>query len=202
MVVASKLNYVEEGLKLKSNLLSHFKNLMQRLQEHNYTTYQHSIRVGSLLAELGFRLGFSIEKIETLYLVGILHDIGKIKVSNDILNKKGKLTHREWEELKRHVQYGVELLNDLPISDEVVEAISGHHENEDGSGYPYGLDSNTISLYAKMVRIVDSYDAMIDNRPYRNGLSKETAIQELQKGAGKIYEPHLVHSFCQMITNR
>jgi putative nucleotidyltransferase with HDIG domain len=202
LVALEKLNYVEEGLKIKTNLFDRFKHLMEQLQEHNYLTYQHSIRVGSMLSELGFRLGFSIEKTEMMYLIGILHDIGKIRVPKSVLNKSGKLSIKEWEKLQCHVKYGVELLEHLPISKEVVEAIAAHHENVDGSGYPLGLTASDIPYYAKMIRVVDSYDAMTDNRPYRKGLTCEKALEELQKGIGVYYDQYIVICFCELVKGR
>ena len=199
MFALEKLNYVEEGLKIKTNFFNEFKHLMVELQEHSYLTYEHSIRVGSMLSELGFRLGFSIQKTETLYIIGILHDIGKINVSQRILNKSGTLTFEEWHELQCHVKYSIELLVDLPLSKDVVEAIAAHHENVDGSGYPLGLTASHIPYYAKMIRVVDSYDAMTDTRPYRNGLSCEQPLQELKKGIGNLYDSEIVNCFCEMI---
>lgn len=189
----------KKGLKIKTNSLDQFKNLMEQLQEHNYATYQHSIRVGSLVSELGFRLGFSIEKTETLYIIGILHDIGKINVPNRILNKPGKLTLKEWNAIQCHVAYGIELLEGLPLSKDVLDAIAAHHENVDGSGYPLGLTASDIPLYAKMIRVVDSYGAMTYHRPYRSGFSSELAIKELNNGRGVFYDPYIVNCFCYTI---
>ncbi|WP_209124357.1 HD-GYP domain-containing protein [Alkalihalobacillus sp. BA299] len=195
-----KLSYIEKEVKIKTNIHEQYRHLIVQLQEHNYITYQHSIRVGNLLSLLGLRLGFSLKKTETLYIIGILHDIGKIHVPNRILNKSGKLTLNEWNELQLHPEYGIKLLKNIPLPSEVLSAIAAHHENLDGSGYPSGLTGDDIPYFAKMTRVVDSYDAMTYSRPYRKeGMSDEHAIIELKRGIGTFYEKEILDGFCEII---
>ncbi len=134
---------------------------------HEYT-YCHSINVSLICSLLGSWLKLGDEQIKQLSYCGLLHDIGKAKISSDILNKPDKLTQKEFEEIKRHPIMAYEILKTDPsISKEIALGVLMHHEREDGSGYPFGLKSDKISFFAKIVAVADIYDAMTSERTFK-----------------------------------
>ncbi|MGV2950008.1 HD-GYP domain-containing protein, partial [Acinetobacter sp. AGC35] len=139
-------------------------------------------------------LKLSKDRLEDLYFASAFHDVGKINIPEEILNKPGHLTEEEFEIIKRHSYDGYEMVKELYYTN-ISQIILQHHERLDGSGYPYGLRDNEISLEAKIIGIVDTYDAMTSDRPYREGLSPEIAIAELKRLAGIQYDPYLVEIF-------
>lgn len=130
-----------------------------------------------------------------LGLAGLLHDIGMIGVSEDILNKTDKLSTEEFDNVKKHVFHGVKILEDIKQLKEVVEIINCHHERFDGSGYPRGIKGDEIPLSAKIISIADAYDSMISDRSYREGLSHEDAMQRIREQSGKQFDPVVVAAF-------
>ena len=142
----------------------------------NYTL-RHTQRVANLAVALGRRLRLSEKEIFALRLGGILHDVGKIGIAEEILNKPGKLEDHEWEEIKRHPEIGYRIC--LPLKSTLgiaLDVVRHHHEKLDGSSYPDGLKGNEISLAARIMCVVDIYDALVTDRPYRKAMSKEEAI--------------------------
>ena len=152
-------------------------------------TLGHTQRVASLAEALGKRLGFSDKEIFALRLGGILHDVGKIGIAKEILNKPGKLEPDEWKEMKSHPEIGYQIC--LPMKSNLglaLDVIRHHHEKLDGSSYPDGLKGDEISLAARIMCVVDIYDALIKDRPYRPAMPKAKAIEILQEEvkAGKL----------------
>ena len=129
----------------------------------------------------------------------LLHDIGKIGVPENILNKEGKLTDEEYEAMKRHVESSVEIIRHLPSMDYVIPAVLGHHERFDGKGYPRRIAGKDIPLAARILCIADSFDAMVSKRCYKPSMSVEFAIGELERGAGGQFDPELVPIFVGLI---
>ena len=145
----------------------------------------------------------SKEDIESIKLGAELHDIGKIGVPDSILNKSGKLTAEEYEIIKKHTEIGYEIVSNFPHLNEIIAEIILHrHEKYDGTGYPNGLAGENIPFAARVIAITDSYHAMISDRPYRKGLSKENAVKLLREGAGKQWDPFLVSKFIDMINSK
>lgn len=172
-------------------------NLQEQLFDHDTITFLHSLRVADLLYEFGTFLGFQKSKCFELYKLGVLHDIGKLFIPKEILNKKGKLTTTEKKEIFNHTVYGFNLLkNSYPTH--FLEGILYHHENLDGSGYEK-LEGVHIPYMAKILRIVDSYDAMTHNRSYQKAISIKAALEELEKFKGTWYDTDLVDSFTKMM---
>lgn len=141
-------------------------------------TYMHSINVAILATMIGVDLHLSNEKLRALSQAALLHDIGKTCISERMLNKAGRLTDEEYDMMKRHAGYGYNILkkNEL-ISEEIRLGILHHHENEDGSGYPFGLKSDKIPLFAKIIHVADVYDAMISKRSYKNTINPGDVLE-------------------------
>ncbi|MBN2476836.1 MAG: HD-GYP domain-containing protein [Pirellulales bacterium] len=158
-------------------------------------TCGHSDRVARVAVRLAEEIGCDAATIDTMYLSGLLHDIGKIGVEDSVLRKPGKLSDEEYEHIKRHVTIGHKILQDLGKLDEVLPVILHHHESWDGGGYPEQLTSETIPLTARIVAVADAFDAMSSNRPYRKGMPDEKIDQIFRDGAGKQWDPRVVEAF-------
>ncbi len=173
--------------------------IINTLHEKNKREEEHSNRVSEYCNCLGKAMNLPDGEIQELKTVGLLHDIGKIAIDENILNKSGKLTHEEWEELKRHPEIGYRILSSVNNMSEIAEYVLAHHERWDGKGYPKGLKEEEIPLKSRMISIADAFDAMISERPYKNSLSKETAIKELINNAGIQFDPELVKIFVEKV---
>ena len=175
-------------------------SLEKALEERNYETHEHMHRMRSLALELGKKLQFSEEKLDELSLLSSLHDIGKIAISDNIILNPLKLTNEEYEIMKKHTEIGFRIANSNSDLASIAKGILSHHERWDGKGYPMGLEGKKIPITARIISIIDSYDAMTNDRPYRKAHSKEYAIKELLKYAGKQFDPVLVEHFINIIT--
>ncbi|GBC93603.1 3'3'-cGAMP-specific phosphodiesterase 3 [bacterium HR15] len=176
--------------------------LIQRA--HPYTG-GHLQRVAQWGRKVAERLGLPPERCELVYEAALLHDLGKTVLDERILNKPGRLTPREWEQVQRHPQLGAEILISVPFLNPIVPWIAYHHERPDGKGYPYGLQGDQIPLEARIIAVVDAFDAMIggeapsQQRQYRRALSIEDALKELRRGAGTQFDPTVVSVFEQVV---
>lgn len=162
-------------------------------------TRGHSFRVAAYSEELAKKLGWSEEDVRNIHYVALLHDIGKIGVPDSVLNKPFKLTDVEFEMIKNHTLVGAEILKDIRMFPNVSVGAKYHHERYDGRGYPEGLKGEEIPIVARIIGIVDSYDAMTSNRVYRKRLQDEIVKEELIKGKGTQFDPHLVDLFMELI---
>jgi HD-GYP domain-containing protein (c-di-GMP phosphodiesterase class II) len=129
----------------------------------------------------------------------LLHDIGKIGISDKVLNKKGKLNEENWEAIKVHPRLGANIVSNIPNLASCVSIILHHHERWDGGGYPEGLKGEEIPIEARILAIADTFEAMTATRPYRSAFSREEVIRELRKGAGTQFDPKLVEIFIDLI---
>lgn len=169
------------------NIIDKFTNKLQifdmlhSLREFDDMTYAHSFNVALIASIIGQWLRFSDSDVKTLMLSGLLHDIGKVNIPDEILNKPGKLTKEEFDIVKRHVNTGYELLKEQNIDNRIKEACLFHHEKCDGSGYPFGLKSDKIPVFAKIISIADIYDAMTAARVYRKALCPFSVIAEMER---------------------
>lgn len=142
---------------------------------------------------------FAENFIENLYLAGLLHDIGKIGIPENVLNKNGTLSSNEMEIMQKHPIFGVEILNLLSELKESIEGVRFHHERYDGKGYPYGLKGEEIPLIAAIISVADAYDAMTTDRPYRKALSKKEAIQEIRSHKGAQFHPKPAQALIELL---
>lgn len=169
------------------------------IDARDHYTSGHSQRVAHWGREIAKQIGMSPEKVEEVYFGGILHDIGKIGIEDEILNKKGKLTPEEYDKIKQHTVIGYEIIKQAGMFHELLPAIRSHHERIDGKGYPDGLVGNKIPLIARILAISDAFDAMVADRPYRKGLPVEEALQEIRRGAGTQFDEELASYFIHVI---
>ncbi|NLJ81420.1 MAG: PAS domain S-box protein [Firmicutes bacterium] len=175
--------------------------LMSALYEKDPREEKHCKRVSELSQFLGQALGLARREIEELKLIGLFHDIGKVSIAKNILNKPGPLTPEEWLEIKRHPEVGYRVLSKVQDMAEIANYVLAHHERWDGRGYPQGLKGEEIPLQSRIIAVADAYDAMISFRPYKDSLSKEKAIEELKKCAGTQFEPEIVKKFVDATQN-
>lgn len=173
--------------------------LARSVEEKDKATEGHCARIERLALRTGERLGLTGDQLVTLSYAAYLHDVGKVKVPDEILNKPGPLTDAEWEEIRKHSDYGAEMLREKDFLRNAAEVVRAHHERYDGKGYPRGLKGEEIPIEARIVAVVDAYDAMISDRPYRKALPKEKAIAELKKNAGTQFDPRVVNAFLSVI---
>jgi putative two-component system response regulator len=158
-------------------------------------TEKHTRRVADSAQHLGVRLGLPQAALDALYRGGIVHDIGKIGVSESILLKAGPLSFGELERMRTHPEIGENIVSPLRSGSNLLPIIRHHHERFDGQGYPDGLRGNGIPLLARIIAICDAFDAMVNDRPYRRGLSVDQATAILRDGAGTQWDPQLVDLF-------
>lgn len=159
---------------------------------------EHHQRTGLDAAKFAKRIGCSAEEIEVFSVGMQMHDLGKMSISEYILNKPARLTLTEFSLVKQHTEIGFQLLAPLHLDPRISETVRFHHENLDGSGYPMGLAGEAIPLFARMGRILDSFDAITANRPYHKGVSNDEALELLQRDS-RFYDPDLLKEFYKMV---
>jgi putative nucleotidyltransferase with HDIG domain len=172
---------------------------MTKIREKDTYLLEHSLNVAILLANFSTHIGLDEEQIQELALSGFLHDIGKIRIPDEILHKPGRLTEQEMTTMKDHVYYGTKVLVEMGIPDLIVKTIGQHHERLDGYGYPEGLRGDEITQFGRMIAIVDTYDAITADRCYKAGMSSKKALQILLQDAPEKYDEELVTQFVQCI---
>ncbi len=173
--------------------------LTAAIDAKDHFTFGHSSNVAYYTVALAKAINLDQAHIDLMEEAALLHDIGKIGISENILSKPGRLTDEEYEIMKTHVDMSVDIIKHLPSTNHVVPAIYCHHERWDGKGYPRGLKGDQIPVAARCLAIADAFDAMISQRPYKEALSSEYALAELEEEAGKQFDPQLVYKFVQLV---
>lgn len=162
-------------------------------------TKGHSQRVAMYAREIAKRYGYDDEKQDDIYFAGMLHDIGKIGIPNEIINKTGKLTDEEYEMIKTHPVIGAEILSNISEIPNIAVGARWHHERYDGKGYPDGLKGKDIPELARIIGVADAYDAMTSKRSYRDVLSQKIVRAEIEKGIGTQFDPVFAKIMLEMI---
>lgn len=162
-------------------------------------TNGHSLRVAEYSAMLGSKMNMSQEEIDNIYYIGLLHDIGKIGIPDEIINKTSKLTDEEYAIIKTHPVIGSEILEKMSELPDIMVGARWHHERYDGKGYPDGLAGENIPFVARIIGVADAYDAMSSTRSYRGVLPQETIRGEIQKGAGTQFDPVIAEVMLQIM---
>jgi putative nucleotidyltransferase with HDIG domain len=173
--------------------------LMSALDARDRETEGHSLRVRQLAGKLGEAYGLSQQELKALERGSLLHDIGKIGISDTILHKPGQLDENEWKIMRLHPDIGARIVEGIPFLQETLPVIRYHQERWDGSGYPIGLSGERIPLLARLFAVVDAFDALTSNRPYRQKVSADEALRFLRKEAGVLFDPKIVDAFEELV---
>jgi putative nucleotidyltransferase with HDIG domain len=181
------------------NIMDTLKSLISSIQARDHYTEEHSQRVTSEAIRLAASMNCPSKDLESIKIAGALHDVGKIAVPDSILLKAGKLTDEEYMVIKNHPTIGENILKSIVLLDKERMIIQCHHERWDGNGYPQGLRGPDIPFLARILTVVDSFDAMNNNRPYRSALSKEDAIEELIRNKNTQFDPDIVDAYIKIL---
>ena len=191
--------YQNKLLKTSSYRSNLVKSLMKALQARDYITEGHVDRMDELANAIGRELGLSSVELDRIALLCKFHDIGKVGIPDAILKKPGKLTEEEYKVMKTHAVIGERIANASGELKEISNLIMKHHERYDGKGYPRGLSGDAIPIECQVLSVVDTFDAMTNDRPYRKALSKEIAIEEIIRYRGTQFSPRVVDAFLKII---
>ena len=165
-------------------------------------TGRHVEKTVSYATDIARELRLPNHEVETIKKAAILHDLGKIGISEKILRKKGGLTKKEYEEIKKHPQIGVDIIRPIQFLHDVIPLILRHHERWDGKGYPDGLKGEEISLGGRIIAVADVYQALISDRPYRKAFSEKEAVKIIKKGSATQFDPAVVEAFLKVIAKK
>lgn len=196
--IAKSAAVILENFRLYDNLrhlfLGTVRALTRSIDAKDRYTCGHSERVATISRRLLLALGGTEQQADRVYLCGMLHDIGKIGIPEEVLHKPGKLTPEQFSMIKQHPTVGAAILDGIGELEDVVPGVLHHHERLDGLGYPKGLKGDDIPLYARVLAVADTFDAMTSERPYRKALSVQVATEELQRHAGTQFDPAVVEA--------
>ena len=170
-------------------------SLTAALDARDRETEGHSMRVTKLAVKLGESLGYNAKQLKILERGSLLHDIGKIGISDTILHKPGPLTEKEWEIMRLHPDIGARIVEGIPFLEETIPLIKHHQERWDGTGYPGKLKGTDIPALARLFSVIDAFDALTSNRPYRQKISKDEAIEYLKEMSGIHFDRAMVSYF-------
>ncbi|MGD6776807.1 MULTISPECIES: HD domain-containing phosphohydrolase [Bacillaceae] len=175
------------------------KEVVHKVESRDVYTFDHSKRVAKYSVKIAKKLKLSTDRLENLFIASILHDIGKINIPSEVLNKPAKLTNEEFDLIKKHPADGAEMVKDLYYGDTIATIIEQHHERLNGVGYPQKLKGDDILLEARIIAVSDTFDAMTEDRAYRNAFTPEYAIDELQRLAPSQYDPDVVNALIEVL---
>jgi putative nucleotidyltransferase with HDIG domain len=196
--VAAK-SILDSQANLDGAYLQFVETMAQALDARDPYTAGHSLRVAASSHLLAVAMGLSNEEAETIRIAAQLHDIGKIGIPDAVLQKPGPLTPEEYGLIKLHPQIGCRILEKVGRFDRLLSVVELHHENHDGTGYPYGLAGNAVPMDARIVHVADVFDAMTTTRSYRRELPLWAAIEEIEKNAGFQFDPLVARTFLRLI---
>ncbi len=197
-VALSEVLTMQFGTQNNNAILNTIYALAATVDAKDHYTYGHSKKVSRYAADIAEALGYPNERIRTLRTAGLLHDIGKIGIPDQILSKTGFLTHEDWQVIYAHPDLGVSILKHVDSLSDCLAGIKYHHEHYDGSGYPASLKGDNIPQDARILAVCDAYDAMTSSRPYRNKLTPEMALEELKRCSGMQFDPKIVEVFVKI----
>ncbi len=190
-------NKLNESKSIRSAIIH---SLQASLEEKTTETRAHAERLRTLALRLGKRIGLAANDMDELALAAIMHDIGKIGIPDSVLTKTGPLDEEEWLVMKKHPEVGYHIILSSPNMAKVAEFILCHHERWDGGGYPRGLQRENIPLISRIIAVVDSYDVMTSDRPYKTAMTSQTALTEIQRCSGTQFDPSVASAFVEMIS--
>jgi diguanylate cyclase (GGDEF)-like protein len=199
-VLKSKLNKIKK--KASESLVESIFAFAKTIELKDHYTGEHVEKTVYFATQIARQLKFAKEQIDNVRQAAILHDLGKIGISDKILLKNGKLSPQEYEEIKKHPQIAADILRPIQFLHSVIPLILYHHERWDGKGYPSGLKGDVIPVGARIIAIADVYQALISNRPYRKAFSKEQAIKIIKDGSGSQFDPKIVRAFLRIMQKK
>ena len=192
----------EQKAALEDSYISTIKVVAAALDARDSYTLGHAERVSMIAVAMAKMMGFKKEEKEDLRIACLLHDVGKIRIRDSILLKKGRFTDEERMEMKKHAEYGAEILRTATCLEKHIPAVRHHHEWFDGNGYPDGLKGDNIPIFAMMIAIADAFDGMSSDRVYRNALSQKEVFQQIREYSGTQFNPDLVDLLIWMATEQ
>lgn len=191
-------NKLSEGNKTRRSIIS---SLQKTLGEKTYETEEHALRLQAYALEMGHALSLAESQLDELSLLAVLHDIGKIAIPDSILMKPASLSEEEWDTMRKHSEVGYRIAQTSYELAHVADSILAHHERRDGTGYPQGLKGDEIPLLSRIIAIVDAYDVMTHERPYKQAISHDEAVAELRRCAGSQFDPELIQIFIELMAD-
>jgi HD-GYP domain-containing protein (c-di-GMP phosphodiesterase class II) len=183
---------------LNAMFLGTLEALTASIDAKDRYTCGHSRRVALLTRQLAHAAGLDEATVARMHIAGLVHDVGKIGISEQLLCKPGELTTAEYAAIREHPRIGYRILRDIPRFEDIVEGVLHHHERWDGSGYPEGLAGDEIPLVARLIALADAFDAMCSNRTYRSAMDCKDVLEELAKSSGEQFDPELVPLFLEL----
>lgn len=198
---AEELMYHHKFLEGKSHRNSIINTLLATLYAKGMETKEHADRLKTFCFHIGVRLGLTKKELDQLELLALLHNIGKVGINENILQKPGPLTEEEWAIIRKHPEIGFRIAQNTPELVPVAEYILFHHERWDGRGYPRGLKNQEIPLLARVLAVADAYDAMTSDRPYRKAMAPCKAASELLENSGTQFDPDIVKIFLELMNS-
>ncbi len=200
-------NFLEQQIKekiseIKKAYFDVVKAFVNSIDKRDPYTGGHSNRVSEIVCMIAGEMSFNEKKLEEAKIGGILHDIGKIAIPDNILKKTSKLIIKEFDEIKKHPVEGCEIVKDISSLKPVIPYILYHHEKYDGTGYPEGLKGTDIPVEGRLLCIADSFEAMVSDRPYRKALTLNLAYKEIISNSGKQFDPYFVEIFNKLWSNK
>lgn len=181
-----------------SNEINELRKVGEAVEQKDRYTFQHSSRVADYATKTALKMKLNKEQMENIYLASILHDIGKINIPEEVLKKPSKLTKEEFDLIKKHPGDGAAMLRETAYA-ELADIVEQHHERLDGRGYPFGLKGEEILIEARIIGVVDTFDAMTEDRAYRKAFTPQYAMDELKSLAGIQYDAEVVKAFEQFL---
>lgn len=193
---------VRENINSDQQMVGVFKGLLSTINAKDKYTFGHCERVSSYAVMVGEAMEMSIKEIQTLFHAGLLHDIGKIELPKSVLNKSECLSEEEFKAVTQHPVHSAHIIEPLSNTENLIDYVMHHHERYDGTGYPDGLKGEEISLGARILCVVDCFDAMVSERPYRKSATIDEAVMELKRCSGTQFDPVVVQTFVNAMKNK
>lgn len=198
------IGYLSEGerkrrIMLEKSSMEFMKALSNSIDARDPYTKGHSLRVAGIARKIGMEMGLGERDLDLIYQAGLLHDIGKIAVPDNILKKPGKLSEEEYKVIKHHPSEGETILINVEMLKNLIPVVKSHHERYNGKGYPDKLREENIPLMARIIAVADAFDAMTSDRTYRVGRDIPSAVEEIEKNAGGQFDPQVVKAFKEVV---